>query len=49
MAHQALAAATIGGYGYIARDAAAARDIPGAIERKTWQARYSRLVPGAGC
>ncbi len=32
----------------LARDEAAARDIPGAIGRKVWQPRYHRLVHGAG-
>jgi malate dehydrogenase (oxaloacetate-decarboxylating) len=32
----------------LARDAAAAADIPEAIERKVWKPQYPRLVPGAG-
>jgi len=33
----------------LARDAAAAQDIPAAVARKVWRPRYSRLVHGAGC
>ncbi len=33
----------------LARDQAAAGDIPGAIARTVWQPRYPRLVAGAGC
>jgi malate dehydrogenase (oxaloacetate-decarboxylating) len=32
----------------LAGDEAAARDIPAAIERRVWEPRYPRLVPGAG-
>jgi malic enzyme len=32
----------------LAGDEAAARDIPGAIARRVWQARYSRLTQTAG-